>query len=327
MRVGTGDNTYEWVDHWAKVPDTESARQGWAHHGMVITEADEIIGFHQGDSTFLVFDKDGNLRRTWDVDLTEAHGITLVKEGETEYLWVADCADKPAKDNGYEFRSGVFSGRVVKMTLDGQIVMELQRPDLAIYRDGTFSPTWVAVNEERYGGNGDIWVTDGYGQNHIHRYNKSGEYISSINGTESAAGAFDCPHSIFIDRRKSEPEMYVADRTNHRLVAYDLDGVFKRAFASDILTSPGGFVTYGDLIVVIELNAKLAVLDGDDKLVCRLADNDSVVDAESWPNVSAGLVKPGKFNSPHGLTVDGDGNLYVAEWLIGGRFTKLAKVS
>ncbi len=32
---------------------------------------------------------------------------------------------------------------------------------------------------------------------------------------------------------------------------------------------------------------------------------------------------PSEFNSPHSLATDADGNLYVSEWLIGGRYTKL----
>ena len=31
---------------------------------------------------------------------------------------------------------------------------------------------------------------------------------------------------------------------------------------------------------------------------------------------------PGKFNSPHGIAVVGEGNLYIAAWLIGGRAVK-----
>ena len=55
---------------------------------------------------------------------------------------------------------------------------------------------------------------------------------------------------------------------------------------------------------------------------------------EGWPNnqtqngeiVPTALLQPGKFNSPHGMAVDSLGNLFIAEWLIGGRFTKLDKV-
>ena len=33
-----------------------------------------------------------------------------------------------------------------------------------------------------------------------------------------------------------------------------------------------------------------------------------------------------KFNSPHGIATDPAGNIYSGEWLIGGRYTKLAKL-
>jgi hypothetical protein len=35
------------------------------------------------------------------------------------------------------------------------------------------------------------------------------------------------------------------------------------------------------------------------------------------------LSDPDRFNSPHSVAVDNDGNLYVSEWLLGGRYTKL----
>jgi len=37
------------------------------------------------------------------------------------------------------------------------------------------------------------------------------------------------------------------------------------------------------------------------------------------------LVKPGKFVTPHAVAADPLGNLFVVEWIIGGRITKLAK--
>ena len=174
---------------------------------------------------------------------------------------------------------------------------------------------------------------DGYGQSYVHRYDKAGNYLASINGEDGEAGAFDCPHAVFIDRRKSEPELYVADRGNGRVQVFDLAGGYKRTFGSDFLTSPSAFVTHGDIMVIAELRARLAVLNAGDRLVCYLGDNSQVANVEGWPNnkdvsgkiVRPRLLEPGKFNSPHGLAVDRHGNLYSAEWLIGGRFTKLVK--
>ena len=34
----------------------------------------------------------------------------------------------------------------------------------------------------------------------------------------------------------------------------------------------------------------------------------------------------GVFNTPHGIATDGDGNVYVSEWVIGGRLIKLERV-
>ena len=335
MRIGSGEQTYEWIDGWASVPDSESARMGWAHPGIVVTEAGEVITAHAGDPTVLVFDRNGNLLRSWDSGVTDGHGITLVKEGADEYLWIADNGRKRFHTHAYDYPpgEGKTTGQVVKKTLDGETVMTLEPPDLPIYREGDYMPTSVAVNEERHAGNGDVWVADGYGQNHVHRYSKTGDYLGSINGEEGQAGAFNCPHGIFIDRRGSQAELYVADRTNARVQVYDLEGRFKRAFGSGFLTSPSGFVSHGDLLVIAELRARLAVLDADDSLVCYLGDNEAVCDVDGWPNnrnargdlVRTALLEPGKFNSPHGMAVDGDGNLYVAEWLIGGRITKLTK--
>ena len=159
---------------------------------------------------------------------------------------------------------------------------------------------------------------------------RDGDYVSSING-EEGAGAYNCPHGIYIDRRKSEPELYVADRANSRVQVYDMEGGFKRSFGTDFLTTPSGFVTHGDLMVIAELRARLAVTDLNDDLLTYLGENEQVCEVEGWPNntgdegqiVPTSLLQTGKFNSPHGLAVDANGNLYVAEWLIGGRVTRL----
>lgn len=309
MRIGSGQNTYEWTEDWATVPENPSRPVG-PTHGAAVTEAEEVVVYCQTSPAVLFFDRSsGALKRSWGERLTGAHGLTLVQEEGQEYLWLTDQS----------------SAEVVKMTLEGKTVLSLERPDLPIYENGGFVPTWVAVSEERFGGNGDIWVTDGYGKNHIHRYDKAGKYLSSINGEEGQAGPFRCPHGIFMDWRKGDPELYIADRSNRRVQVYDAEGKFKRVFGSDILTSPCCFITVGDQMVVPELRARVTVLDAEDNLVCYLGENESVCDISGWPNHPKELIHPGKFNSPHGIAADKDGSLYVVEWINGGRITKLAK--
>jgi len=333
MQIGSGANTYDWVDNWARVPDTDKARSSWSHHGIVVTQAGDIMTFDQGNCAVVTFGKDGTYKGSWDAEVTNAHCMFLVKEGDTEYLWISDNGAKRIKETNYEGDMSARGGQVVKKTLDGKTVLSLQRPDLPAYREGKYSPTWVAVNEERYGGNGDIWVADGYGQSYTHRYDKAGNYISSINGEEGQGGAWDNCHGIYVDRRKGEPELYVALRRNQHVQVYDLEGKYKRVFGGDHLTTPGGFVVQGDHLIVIELRARLTVFDADDKFVCHLGDNEVVCDNEGWPNSFSAsgertvptFLEAGKFNSPHGMAVDSEGNLYVAEFLIGGRITKLEK--
>ena len=337
MHIGSGQHQYEWIDNWAQIPDSDARRGGWAHPGVAVTTRGEVVTFHPGEPALLFLAADGRLLRSVPTDLTEGHGITCTREGDTEYLWLADPGSKGVRV-GDELRRTSSPGRVIKMALDGQVVQTLERPDLPAYGEGRYSPTSVAVHEERFGGNGDVWVADGYGKHYVHRYSrfsKAGEYVGSINGGEGAAGAFSCPHGIWIDNRRAEPELYIADRGNRQVQVYDLDGSFKRAFGQNYLNSPSGFARDGRLLIVAELWARLAILDADDRLICYLGDNSPVRAMPGYPNeldernvpCRTSRLRPGKFNSPHGIAADSGGNIYVAEWLIGGRMTKLEKAS
>jgi DNA-binding beta-propeller fold protein YncE len=310
MQIGSGAHTYEWIENWAKIPDSPSGRANGRTHGVAVNRAGEVIVFNQADPAVLFFGPRGNLMRSWGDRFPGAHGLTLVEEDGHELLWLTDHDTK----------------EVVKVTPDGRTLLNIRPPEHPVYKTARYAPTWVAVNEERFGGNGDIWVTDGYGSGWVHRYGKAGNYLASINGAEGEAGAFDCPHALWTDTRRGEPELYIADRGNHRIQVYDFEGRYKRVAAADILTSPCTFRSSGKLLVLPELHARLAILDEDDKLVCYLGSNEEAVGRDGWPNLPAHQIEPGRFNSPHDLAVDPGGNIYVVEWIIGGRITKLAKV-
>ena len=309
VTIGEGEHLYEWVENWASIPDTKSGRANGRTHGVAVTADGSVVVFHQANPAILLFDREGHLRRAWGDSYPGAHGLALVNEGGAEFLWLTDES----------------TGEVVKTSLDGRAALKLDRPDLPAYRDGKYSPTWVAVNEERFGGNGDVWVADGYGMHFVHRYDRRGAYLGSINGAEGSAGRFDCPHGLYIDRRKTEAELYIADRGNRRFQVYDVRGNFRRAFGSDFLSCPCACISDGDYLLVPELNAKLAVLDRDDRWVCSLGENQAACSLPGWPDHPRRMLIPGKFNSPHAIAADVTGDLYVVEWIIGGRITKLRK--
>src|ERR1700728_5513524 len=86
----------DWTDLSA-VPD---AADSWAHNGIVVPSAGELIGFHAGQ--LVAFDQNGSLLRSVRPGLTEGHGITLVREGDDEFLWVSDP--------GFVFEVGLDNG-------------------------------------------------------------------------------------------------------------------------------------------------------------------------------------------------------------------------
>lgn len=333
MRIGSAEHAYQWHEDWADLPADETAQAGWSHHDVVVLEDGRVVAFHQSEPLLLVFDAAGSLVRTVPAPVVEAHGMTVVRDDEGERLWVADVGNKLRADGagGLAFEAG--TPQVVKIDLDGNLVQRLDPPDLDVYEEGRFVPTAVAVDEARLGGSGDVWVADGYGMSYVHRYSADGKLLGSFNGEEDGAGRLNCPHAVFIDRRREEPELYVADRGNARIVVYGLDGEYRRTAGVGALNSPSALAAFGPYLVVAELHARVTILDADDALACHLGDNGEVCAADGWPNSKDGdgrvlrstLLEPGKFNSPHGLATDADGTIYVSEWLIGGRFVKLAR--
>jgi hypothetical protein len=340
MRVAAGGLEYTWVDNWGQLPLSPRRHAGWAHHGIVAARNGEVVTFDAADPTVLVFSSAGILVGSWSAPVIEAHGMALSTEGQHEYLWIADPGAKRTPATGYQYEPAERRGQAIKFSLDGRVLQRLEKPALPLYAAGTYSPTSVTVFEKRHGGNGDVWVADGYGESLVHRYSESGELLGSISGVEGA-GRFRCPHAVFVDTRKREPELYVADRGNRRVQVYDLDGRFKREFGAEFLSSPSAFAVTGEMLVVAELRGRLAVVDSSDRLSGYLGADPRIADIEAggpqdipgWPNrrgldgapARPGDLAPGKFNSPHGIAADAAGDLYVVEWLIGGRFTRLVR--
>ncbi len=71
------------------------------------------------------------------------------------------------------------------------------------------------------GPSGDIYVSDGYGQNWVHRFRADGELITSWGGDGTEPGRFQTPHGIWVD---ADERVYVVDRANARVQVFDNTG-------------------------------------------------------------------------------------------------------
>ena len=344
MRIGNSPFEYEWISDWAEIPNQDTAISGWAHHGMAVTDSGDVIAIHPAESLAMVLDQGGKLLRSFQIPVREAHQLTLANVDGEQFLWIADPGRKNVKTNGvYEPTQGEWGGQAVRVSVaTGGQIQQIKAPPHSAYDDGDFAPTSVAVFETTAGGNGDVWVTDGYGASLIHRFGADGNYVQTITGEEGDGGRFDCPHGILVDYRGDDPELYIADRTNRQVQIYDLEGNYKRTFGKGILSSPSCFAIDGSNIIVGELRARLAIFDINDEFVTFIGENKAIArvernspeDVPGWPNglddsgntVRSTVLEEGKFNSPHGIATDPSGNIYSGEWLIGGRYTKLAKL-
>ena len=170
----------------------------------------------------LVFDRDGHLLRSWPVPAREVHQIAVAGD----FLWVADPGRKNVRAGGiFEPSYGEWGGQILQLSFDGDLVSRIVQPDHPVYSDGTFAPTSVSVFQESMGGNGDIWVADGYGESYLHRYNSSGTYLASIDGREGRAGRLACRPGVWVrgragPKRANYQSGQVAKRRRHRKNSY-----------------------------------------------------------------------------------------------------------
>jgi hypothetical protein len=114
---------------------------------------------------------------------------------------------------------------------------------------------------------------------------------------------------------------------NRRIQVYDVEGKFKRIVADTPDTSACAFIPDGEFTLIPEApyRARLTILDPDDHIVTTIGENDAVCGHPGFPN-DRSLVAQGKFVTPHSAAVDANRNIYVVEWITGGRITKLARV-
>jgi hypothetical protein len=308
--IGSGDHTYEVTHDWGELP---AGIQYGNTHGVCEDSQGRIYIHHtvnaasESHDTMVVFDRNGKFVKSWGAEFRGgAHGLKIQREGNQEFLYL--CDTKRAV--------------VVKSTLDGEEVFMLGYPSMAEpYSHGyiKYSPTNLAIAP-----NGDIYIGDGYGSSYINQYNREGNYIRTFGGKGTELGKLDCPHGLIVDTRSGTPVLVVADRGNHRIQRFQLDGTPIDTIAGTNLPCHFNVFRNGD-VVVPDLGARVTLLDRNNQVIEHLGD-DSQSKWSDTRKLSRDHFTPGKFVCPHSACFDHAGNIFVVEWVEVGRVTKLRHV-
>jgi DNA-binding beta-propeller fold protein YncE len=289
MAVMAESVTYKAEDRWGKLPD------GWRYveaTSVAVDRNDRVYVYNRGEHPVIVFDRDGNFLRSWGEGQTvRAHGITI---GPDDSVWLTD-------DGAHTIR---------QLTADGKLRLTIGTAGRAAdpHSGKPFNrPTHVALCPRT----GDLYISDGYGNSRVHKYDPKGRHLLSWGEPGTDPGCFNIPHNIATD---AEGLVYVADRENHRVQIFDAKGGYQGQLGN--LHRPCGLFAdrrNGGRLYVGELPSHLAVNAAVPNLGARVSILTLKGDLVGRVGGRFAGEAPGEFVAPHGVAIDSRGDMYVAE--------------
>lgn len=231
--VNDRPNPYRTVEGWAKLPEGRS----WGSTSAVAIDRDGVsvwvaercaanLCVGSDLDPILKFDANGNLLRSFGRGVIAwPHGMTVDHEGN---VWVTDARDNrvalrvAAQEGRAADSSQIYGHQIHKFSPTGQLLMTLGAKGGGREPGFFWEPNAVLVAP-----NGDIWVAEGHSSRgeanaRVLKFDRTGTLLLTMGSTRGAAlGQFDQPHALAMD---SQGRLFVADRSNNRLLIYDQQG-------------------------------------------------------------------------------------------------------
>src|ERR1043165_3179253 len=275
--------------------------------GIAIDRDDNVWIYTRTNPTVQVYASDGRYLRGWRNDNTNAiaHGLKI--DGD-QNVWLAD----------------VGLHVVTKHSPDGKVLLTLGTEGEPGEDAKHFNkPTDLAIAP-----NGDIFVTDGYGNNRIVHFDKRGKFIKAWGTMGTEPGRFSIPHAIVCD---SKGRLYVADRNNIRIQVFNQSGKLLDLW-ENILVPWNFWVSPKDEIWVCGSSPMPWRTDQKyptaplgcppkDQLFIKFSPQGRVLQLWTLPKAEDGQEKPGELNWVHAIALDSRGNVYLGD-IIGKRVQK-----
>ena len=171
-----------------------------------------------------VYSRSANTR-LWEFD---RNGVFVKEIGKGYYGFeFAHSVRVDKDDNIWTVDEG--TNLVTKFSPDGKVLMVLGRRPPAVdgpvvFPAGPNQPSQKYIfcrpTDVGFDPQGNIFVSDGYCNNRVVKYDKNGRFVAQVGSEKSGKmlGEFDLPHGLQVDERG---DVWVADRTNNRYQVLD----------------------------------------------------------------------------------------------------------
>jgi DNA-binding beta-propeller fold protein YncE len=300
--VGTEGLRYEALAQWETLPP------GWSFvevAGVATDSRDRVYVFNRGEHPLMVFDREGKFLTSWGESVfRRPHGIFI---GPDDTLYCTDDLDHTVRKftpEGKLLLTVGRSGQPSDTGIAGSDYRTIRRAGPPFNR-----PTNLALAQD-----GGIYVTDGYGNARVHKFDANGRLLLSWGEPGAGPGQFNLPHGIGVGR---DGRVYVADRENSRVQVFTPEGKYLTEWA-DLARPMQVFIDRQDRVFVVEVGWRAGLfpwqtVPGPNASAARL----SVFDCEGqllarWGG-EGDPCAPGNFFAPHDVWIDSRGDLYVGE--------------
>jgi DNA-binding beta-propeller fold protein YncE len=200
--------------------------------GVAVDRQGHILVLHRGAHPILEFDSAGKFVRSWGDGMFSEGKVVAVPAkyraaGASGYSAVygpAGCDSCGAHSVRVDPEGNIWAvdapGHVIyKMNAAGKVILQIGQKGVAGRGPNNFNlPTDVA-----FAPNGEIYVSDGYGNPRVVKYTHEGKYVLQWGTRGSGPGQFQLPHNVAVD---AQGRVYVTDRDNRRVEVFDANGKF-----------------------------------------------------------------------------------------------------
>jgi len=253
--------------------------------------------FNRGKIPVQVYSTQGKLLKAWGEGMfTNAHTIRFDNAGN---LWIIDTNSQTVR----------------KFSEDGKVLMTLGTLNQA----GEDQTHMNQPNDVAFAPNGDIYVSDGYGNDRVVVFDKNGKFVRAWGRLGARPGEFSQPHSIALD---SKGRVYVADRNNARIQIFDSTGKFLTEW-KNIITPWYLVITKNDEIYVcgssptrwsdVPATQVMLATPPKDQILLKLDTEGHIKLLTVFPKGENGKEKPGDLNWVHSMAVAADGTIYFGD--------------